>query len=141
MTQQSKAEIAPLEGKVAGIINERELAINIGQKAGVRTGMVFKVMSDEPGEVTDPDSGELLGRFEREKVRVKVSIVHERFSVCRTFRARTIGGGWANVLGMMSERPREVVETLKADDASYIPPLSEEKSYVKKGDQVIQVVE
>ena len=129
----------PIVGKVAGIINERELALNIGDSAGVKLGMVFKVLSDEPGEVRDPDSGELLGSFEREKVRVKVSATSERFSICRTFRTSTVGGSFAWALGSITREPREVVETLKADDASYIPPLSEEKSFVKKGDKVVEV--
>lgn len=131
-----------LEGKVAGIVNERELAINIGADVGVGVGMIFKVMSDEPSEVFDPDSEELLGKFEREKIHVKVVSVHKKFSICKTFRTRTIGGGlgWAFGRMMTTEPPREIPETFKTDDASYIPPLPEEKSYIKKGDPVIQVI-
>ena len=138
MSEKPKDGTPRLEGKVAGIINERELAINIGSSSGVVNGMTFKVLSDEPGEVTDPDTGQLLGRFEREKVRVKASVVHEKFTICRTFRTTTIGGQLAYSFAILTERSKEVVETLKADDASYIAPLPEEKSYVKKGDRVVR---
>jgi hypothetical protein len=138
MTDETNRE--PLMGKVAGIVNERELAINIGSDQGVKREMIFRIMSDSPAEVYDPDTQELLGKFEREKVRVEVVMVHKRFAICRTFRTRTIGGGFDFGLRSMMEPPRKVLETLKADDSSFIPPLPEEKSYVKKGDCAIQVI-
>ena len=33
------------------------------------------------------------------------------------------------------------LETLRADRSSYVPPLSEAESYVKKGDRVVQILE
>lgn len=131
-----------IEGKVASVLNERELAINIGSEHGVTAGMKFKVLADKPTEILDPESGESLGSLDRDKVRVKAVDVQARFSVCRTYKTRYVGGGafysaFANVL---VAQPREVVETLKAEDSALPPPLSEEESYVKKGDRVVQLL-
>ncbi len=127
-----------LEGKVAAVLNERELAINIGSSHGVTVGMKFKVLAEKPIELQDPDSKEELGLLDREKVRVEAIDVKPKFSVCRTYRTRTVGGINFSFIDIMSER-REVPETLKAQDAAYPPPLSEEESYVKRGDRVVQL--
>jgi hypothetical protein len=134
----TKQETQLITGKVAGVINERELTINIGSDQGVYKGMTFKVLSDKPLEVSDPDSGKLLGEVDREKVRVTASEVHPKFSICRTYRTRTVGGG-IFALTRLTDPPREVAETLRADDSAYYPPLSEEESFVKKGDRVIEI--
>ncbi len=132
-----------LEGKVAGVLNIRELVINIGSLHGVKRGMKFKVLASEPLEIYDPETGELLGKLDREKVRVKAVEVHERFSICRTYRTRKAGGSnyYAAALLRQIAPPREEPETLKADDSAYPPPLSEEESYVKRGDRVVQIEE
>lgn len=127
-----------IQGKVAGVFNERELTINIGSEHGAKAGMVFRVLADKPVDVVDPESGDLLGVVDREKVRVKASEVHARFSICKTFRTRTLGGGLF-ALRSLTEPPREVPETLRADDSAYYPPLSEQESYVKKGDRVVEI--
>jgi len=127
-----------LEGKVAGIINERELAINIGTVHGVKEGMMFKVLAEKPTEIYDPETQVLLGVIDREKVRVKVNEVHEKFSVCRTYQQTMIGN--INIASFLEPR-RSVPETLRADKSAYIPALSEEESYVKKGDRVVEIIE
>jgi hypothetical protein len=139
-------ESEQITGKVASIINERELTINIGESNGVKVGMIFKVLADKPLEVFDPESNELLGVIDREKVRVKVSEVYEKFSVCRTYVTHVIGGrgiwgssSMAAIAAAYSSEPREVVETLKAKDKTLPPPLPEEESYVKRGDSVVSV--
>ncbi len=136
-----------LEGIVASIINERELAINIGSSLGVKTGMKFKVLAEIPTEIHDPDTNELLGFFDRDKVRVEATEVQERFSICRTYRKKTIrASSYYDMIDIFGQRtlsspPREVVETLKVEDASLPAPLSEDESYVKKGDRVVQLID
>ncbi len=71
----------PIRGKVAAVLNEREIALNIGSAKGVFVGMYFDVMSLESGDIRDPDTGEVLGSIERPKVRVRVTEVQENFSV------------------------------------------------------------
>ena len=129
-----------IEGKVAAVLNERELAINIGTKSGVKVGMKFKVLADKPTDITDPATGEPLGQLDREKVRVQVVAAEDKFAVCRTYRIRYAGipaFSFPSISALMY--PREVQETLKAKDAEVPPPLSEEESYVKKGDRVVEL--
>ena len=49
-----------LEGQVAAILNEREMVINIGEDAGVKRDMIFRVL-DKNVPVKDPKTGEVLG--------------------------------------------------------------------------------
>ncbi len=131
----------PIEGKVAGIINERELTINIGSKSGVLEGMKFSILAKEPIEIYDPETHEKLGLVDREKVRVIATEVKERFSICKTYKKwGTVGSTFANIASMWAV-PRVKYETLKVNDSSFPPPLSEEESYVKIGDRVIQIKE
>lgn len=130
-----------IEGKVAGILNERELTINIGLKNGVFKGMKFSILAKEPIEINDPETHEKLGMVDREKVRVVAAEVNERFSICKTYKKwRTVGVSF-DIIASMLATPREVHETLKVNDSSLPPPLSEEESYVKIGDRVIQIKE
>jgi hypothetical protein len=132
-------------GQVAGIITERELAINIGSEDGVSTGMKFQVLAQTPTDVADPNTGEVLGSIHREKVRVIATEVHSKFAVCKTYRTRVIEGkgigvDWSSLFRSGSTPTREIPETLKADDSDYLEDLSEEESFVKKGDQVVQLI-
>ena len=53
----------PIIGKVAKILDEVKVVINRGSKDGVKPGMRF-VAYAEADEVTDPDTGESLGKWE-----------------------------------------------------------------------------
>ena len=131
-----------IKGKVAGILNERELTVNIGSKGGVLVGMKFVVLADKPIDVVDPETKVKLGEVDREKVRVSATEVQERFSVCQTYRKIRTGGYFAGGFGILPDLmapAREVPETFKIKDASLPAPLSEEESIVKIGDRVVQV--
>jgi hypothetical protein len=135
----------PITGKIAGVLNERELTINVGVDQGVCVGMKFKVLANSPVEVKDPDTDAILGTVDREKVRVKASEVFDNYSICKTFRKTIIGeaGFDLSSLGALvrSYQPRRaILETLKAEDSTLPPPISEEESYVKKGDRAIQLI-
>src|ERR1051325_2006161 len=82
----------PITGRVAQILNARELVINIGADAGVTKGMKFAVMSKAATEIRDPDTGEVLDTIDREKVRVRAIEVRPRITICRTYLVRTIPG-------------------------------------------------
>lgn len=151
MSRSTKPEAATkparIEGKVAQILNARELVINVGEESGVVEGMKFAVLSESPTEIRDPETGELLDTLEREKVRVMASEVRRRVTICRTYVTKVIPAG-------KFSRPRfrlpdltefeagkTIVETLKAQDKDFPAPLSPEESYVKIKDPVIQVLE
>jgi hypothetical protein len=137
-------ETRRLEGRVAAILNARELVINIGSADGVLQTMKFAVLAETPLQVKDPDSGKVLDKIDREKVRVQAMEVREKITICRTYRVKKIGGGpWAglSLLGELASPVREVPETLAIADSSMPPPLAEEESYVKIKDRVVQVTD
>lgn len=131
-----------IEGKVATIVNERELVINRGADAGVKEGMIFKVVEAKL-DITDPDTGEVLGIISREKIRVKIAEVQSKFCIGRTYETYTAYVEPPVKLPMLPPPPRlpvTKVRTLPVSDPSgyafsdYLRP-----DYVKVGDLVVQV--
>ncbi|MFH1567180.1 MAG: FlgT C-terminal domain-containing protein [Gemmatimonadota bacterium] len=72
-----------IAGKVAAIIDDTTLVLNVGSREGVRQGMVFAVVSAHQA-IADPDTGESLGDWEAVKARVVVSHVQERMCTVRS---------------------------------------------------------
>ena len=140
----------PIRGKVAAVLNDREIAINIGSANGISVGMYFDVMSLESGDIRDPDTGEVLGSIERPKVRVQVTEVNKKFSVASTYRSKrvNVGGTLKNEIFNMGPIARALMppkwvtkyETLKTSEKNFLEALDEEDSYVKIGDPVRQVL-
>lgn len=138
-----------IRGKVAQVLNSREIAVNIGADHGVRLGMQFDVVDPKGEDIVDPDSGEVLGSLERPKVRVKIVSVQDRLSVASTFRTYKINLGGNGGVGLMGVHtlsrqllpPNWVTrhETLKTTEKTW-ENLSDSESYVKVGDPVVQVV-
>ena len=141
-----------IEGRVAQILNARELVLNKGAENGVKEGMIFAVMSQNAMEIKDPETGQLLDVIDREKVRVKVSEIRDKITICRTFKTKKIGSTVSSVGSALTameffrnqlvhQEPKEIPETLKAEDSQLPPPLTPEQSYVKINDRMIQVKE
>ena len=77
-----------IEGKVAKIIDVYTVVINRGLEHGVEEDMRFVIY--EPGEeIKDPDTGDLLGKFEYVKAKVEVVNVQEKFSTAETYETQT----------------------------------------------------
>lgn len=142
----------PIEGKVAQVISERDLAINRGLRAGVDIGMVFRIMSPEPEVIFDPDTGEPLGAVDVTKVEVEVITVQDNLAVCRTFKkvvtpgrpARTglaspFGALGQNIFGDPGTPESERYQTLRTDEEFVARELDPKGSYVKRGDRAVQV--
>lgn len=137
-----------IRGKVARVLNSRELAINLGSENGVELGMLFDVLDPKGEDITDPDTGEVLGSVDRPKVRVKVINVQEKLCIASTYKSKKINvGGMGRDLGFgrMADilRPPEYVvkyETLKTTEKTW-EDLDEQQSFVKIGDPVVSVVD
>lgn len=133
-----------LRGKVARVLNSREVAINIGSTSGVEIGMKFDIMSDKREDIRDPDTNEVLGSIDRPKVRVTISHVEERVAVATTYKRTRVNVGGTDLLMSSFSRafspPKwvERVETLKTSERTW-EDLDESQSYVKTGDPVVQV--
>lgn len=136
--------ITPIRGKVARVLNVREIAINIGTAKGVTVGMYFDVM-DTYDEIRDPDTDEVLGSLERPKIRVKIIDVQEKLAVATTYRKERVNfdsalapGPFTRALmqGGSITRHETLSKTEQTKDS-----ITEEDSYVKTGDPVVQVIE
>jgi len=70
-----------LEGKIAKILDDHHVIINLGAQHGVREGMQFVVFT--PGDdIVDPDTGESLGAWEMVKGFVAASHVQDTLTIC-----------------------------------------------------------
>lgn len=146
------SKINILTGKVAAILNSRELAINIGMNAGVEVDMVFKVLGE--AKLSDPDTNEQLGSIRYEKGKVKIVTVEEKFSTARTFETYVTNIGGVGTVGDISTSfnliteaswnilsPQKFVtrvQTLKYDESGIDLPERTDKEfiYIKRGDIV-----
>ena len=137
----------PMRGKVAWLLNSRELVINIGSEHGVTVGMYFDVLSPQSGEIRDPDTDEVLGSIERTKVRMEVTEVQRKLAVASTYRSKRVNVGGSFGFGPISQSlmpPKWITkyETLKKSDRKPLKEdIDEEDSLVKVGDPVVQVIE
>jgi hypothetical protein len=135
----------PITGKVARILNDRDIALNIGTDQGVSIGMFFDVLDTAGEEIRDPETNELLGSVDRVKVRVKVTRVQEKLSVASTFEKVRVNIGGEGVgistFSSLLMPPKYVVKykTLRLDETTR-GEISESQSYVKIGDPVEQVL-
>jgi hypothetical protein len=131
-----------IEGRVAQILNSRELVLNKGDEDGVTAGMVFEILAPQGEDIRDPVTDEVLGSVERPKVVVRIVQVEPKLAVARTFmsRRRNVGGTDATKSWMrLFEPPKYVTEydTLKTSERTW-EDLSEEESFVKRGDPARQ---
>ena len=134
-------QIKPIRGKVARVLNEREVAINRGAVDGVESEMEFKILNSDVQEVCDPDTNEYLGSVQSPKASVKVTLVYDRMSVARTFRKRRVNVGGTGVGIGLFDPPKweNHYETLRLKDAS-LEEIDESDSYVSTGDPIVQIL-
>ena len=132
-----------IQGKVAKILNDRELVINRGSDNGVKKGMKFEVI-EESEEVLDPDTQTSLGNITREKVRIKIDHVQPSLSIGRTYETYQVSSGILSGLSTLAEfyrpyAPTTRVRTLRSSAEFSGRPIEEGDSYVEIGDKVIQI--
>lgn len=140
MQEPKQETFRPIKGKVAKILNDRELAINRGADQGVSVGTLFKVMDPEE-LVLDPDTEEELGLIEREKIRVKVFLVQDNICVARTYETyRTHAGALSLDFGFsqLFSSSQTKVRTLRASEYPS-NPIDEAESFVSIGDIVVEL--
>lgn len=130
-------EINPIRGQVARVISNREVALNIGKNREVQEGMLFDIVVPGTLEITDPETGEVLGTVRPgRKARVRVFSVSEKFSLAATYRTESIGG--IRLRGDLAFGRR--IEEFKTRDTLH-EAFTDRASYVTAGDPVVQVIE
>lgn len=140
-----EAPAIAIEGKVAKLLNSRELVINRGTEHGVKNGMKFEII-EELEEVLDPDTNLSIGAISRVKIRVRVAHVQPRLSIARTYETyMTLDVSQfaaALVLPALAARAATRVKTIAGASEAYPgTPYEEGKSFVEIGDKVVQIPE
>ena len=132
-----------IRGKVAAILNERDLIINKGQNDGVSEGMPFQVTQpDVP--VRDPDNGAVLGVLTRDKIKVRVVELHPHFSVAKTYETYSarvpseVQQALSRFSGRTVTRVRRILTESSQQEGDTI---GQEGSTVYVGDPVVQITE
>ena len=133
MQEPKQETFRPIEGKVAKILNDRELAINRGSNHGVETDMIFKVL-EESGEIMDPETGESIGSIKRDKIKVKIVHVQPSLSIGRTFATYREPRPWSLAEALVP-RPRNItkVQTIRSSKDTYNADAT-----VDSGETIIQ---
>jgi hypothetical protein len=127
-----------LEGRVALLLNEREIVINIGAEQGVTEGELFGVYLPKPIEVRNPETGELLGEIDDLILKVEAQRVNPKFTICETVGHKTIGSMYGLALNpYITAIPiQDVPLTLRTADSTKPKPIDEKDSIVKIGYRV-----
>ena len=132
-----------IHGKVAAVLNERDLVINKGFDDGVSEGLSFRVTQPNVS-ITDPDSGVELGVLTREKIRVKVFEVHPKFSVAKTYETFSAPEPSAFEFANALHRRKTVTKVRKIliePEEQKTVTIGAEGSTVNIGDPVVQIIE
>jgi len=136
-----------ITGKVAQILNDREVIVNRGSTHGIRVGMYIGIIDPLSMDVVDPDTGESIGGIRRIKVTLKITQVSDRLAVAATFKTQRVNTGGSGLIGLGTatrylEAPKyeERVERLGFDSTS-ARPLDESQSKVQVGDPFEQMSE
>lgn len=124
-----------IEGKIATILNTRELALNKRADDGVEMGMTFEVL-DFGVDVIDPDSEDMLGRLARPKLRVEIVHIEPRFSVGKTFDTYQQPNVAAALSAVLSPKFITKVKTIREGEDQ---EFSEGSVSVSVGDPVVQL--
>ena len=79
----------PIRGKVAAVLDEERLVLNIGTDHGVARKMVFRITGTRV--IRDPDTGDKLGEVEVMKIKVQVGEIKERMSIAHPYEEYSPG--------------------------------------------------
>jgi hypothetical protein len=130
-----------IRGKVAKVLNDREVVINRGKDHGVELGTRFKLL--ETVEIQDPDTRDGIGTITREKIRFMVVHLQPSMSIARTYETHTFGSSSASQTAerlLQSIRPQA---SMQRTDVKRIRPAgdSDEPVLVEIGDIVDEVTD
>ena len=115
-----------LKGKIAGIINEKNIIINKGEKYGVTIGMKFAVKLIIP-DVTDPDNPDnVVSGLYFTKGSVQVTQLYPNMSFCDILPSYS---------GFQFGFPTVNYPLVTA------PLITPEKWAISRGDEIEQIVE
>jgi len=133
-----------ISGKVAEIIDNRTVALNVGSDSGVEVGMRFLILKPDK-ELIDPETGDSLGSVKIPKIKVQVTTVSKKYCLAETYEYSEVNVGGVNTLGSLSNilaAPNYIrkFETFEIDE-KHKKEIKKEKSVVQVGDLADQIME
>ena len=84
-----RREQKPIRGKVAAVLDEERLVLNVGTDHGVARKMVFRISGTRV--IRDPDTGDKLGEVEVMKIKVQVGKIRGRMSIAHPYQEYSPG--------------------------------------------------
>jgi hypothetical protein len=133
-------DTALLRGKVAKILNERDIALNIGSAQGVIKGMKFAIVGPTSQEIRDPETGEVLDVVDQLKALIQAKEVRERITICSTYKTPklTPGGLFSTLYASNNLRTtQEVADSM--ENFTMLTLLVADENPINIGDRVKQV--
>lgn len=91
--------------KIAAILSETEVIINVGRIDGAENGQEFYIIDTEGRVIKDPDTDVVLGRFEGYKGKLIIKKVEDGFSYCETptyYKSLAIESTLASSMSMLN---------------------------------------
>jgi hypothetical protein len=130
-----------IRGKVAKVLNDREVVINRGTDHGVKLGTRFKLI--ETVEIQDPDTRDGIGTITREKIRFMVVHSQPSMSIARTYETHTFGSSSARQAAEMLAQSVHPQASIQRTDVKRIRPAGDgdEPVLVEIGDIVDEVTD
>jgi hypothetical protein len=135
-----------ITARVAHIIDNRTLILSTGSLKGVRNNMRFNILSAHKTPIVDPETKEQLGELDSVKLLVKVTEVHEKYSIAETYEYTTInkGGSYNSsilTLNKFFEQPKleRHYKTFEIDQLDR-KAIDEKDSFVRIGDRAEQII-
>jgi hypothetical protein len=118
-----------IDGKVATVLSDHEVAFNVGSEKGVHSGVIATV--SRVVEVRDPDTRKKLGEVLVPKMRFRITIVEPLMSVGQSYESVSRELPQDAVSTLLSRYPR-VLRRVTTD------PANEDWSsvYLRPGDPV-----
>ena len=109
------------KGKVATIVNEDQVAVNVGSNSGVEVSDLLTIRREV--KVTDPDTKEPLGTVSLVRLRLQITLVSDSFSV-GTIIDQTPSNLFAGILAAQVKHTKTVssVATAASESVVYITP-------------------
>lgn len=132
-----------LKGKVAKIIDEYRVVLNIGYDKNVEEGMRF-IIYELGDEIKDPDTDESLGNYENVKAKVRIVNVSEKFSTAESDETISYGPVVPVTVAMVTAMGNGREERKKlplSDDVKKDIYKSDSVDPIKIGDLVRQIIE
>lgn len=132
MSNVDEEEKEPIIGKIARILDEYTVVLNVGKEHGVKKGMMFLIYQ-EGEEICDPDSKESLGMLEIPKGEVEIVGVQNKSSIAKSSETETVPLFY---IPTFTRRIR-VRLSVKPED---IEPMETVEKTVRVGDKVKQII-